>query len=98
MVTLDPNIEQEIMSSVKQTETGAFLTLDPERSRAIIEATGREARKLEESGRNPIVMTSPIVRMYFKRMTEDYYRELIVISYSEVEPSVELQAVGMITA
>ena len=98
VVTLDPNIEQEIMSSVKQTETGAFLTLDPERSRAIIEATGREARKLEESGRNPIVMTSPIVRMYFKRMTEDYYRELIVISYSEVEPSVELQAVGMITA
>ncbi|MCR5674964.1 MAG: flagellar biosynthesis protein FlhA [Lachnospiraceae bacterium] len=98
VVTLDPSIEQEIMGSVKQTETGAFLTLDPERSRAIIEAAGREARKLEEAGKNPIVMTSPIVRMYFKRMTEDYYRELIVISYNEVEPNVELQSVGMITA
>ncbi len=98
VMTLDPAIEQEIMASVKQTETGAFLTLDPDRSRAIIEAAVREARKLEEAGRNPIVMTSPIVRMYFKRMTEDYMREMIVISYNEVEPSVELQSVGMITA
>ena len=43
-------------------------------------------------------MTSPIVRMYFKKMTEDNYRDLIVISYNEVEPGVEIQSVGMITA
>ena len=28
VVTLDPKIEQEIMSSVKQTEQGAYITLD----------------------------------------------------------------------
>ena len=97
VVTLDPAIEQEIMGSIKQTETGAFLTLDPQRSRAIIDVTAREARKLEESGRNPIVMTSPIVRMYFKRMTEDVLPELIVISYNEVEPNVELKSIGIIS-
>ena len=43
-------------------------------------------------------MTSPIVRMYFKRMTEDYFRDLIVISYNEVESNIELQSVGMVTA
>ena len=57
-----------------------------------------ESKKLEEMGKSPIVMTSPIVRMYFKRMTQDYYKDLIVISYNEVEPNVELQSVGMITA
>ena len=29
VITLDPKVEQEIMSSVKQTEQGAYLTLRP---------------------------------------------------------------------
>ena len=49
-------------------------------------------------GRAPIVITSPIVRIYFKRLTEDYYKDLIVVSYNEIESSVELQSVGMVTA
>ena len=98
VVTLDPKLEQDIMGSVKQTETGAYLTLDPDRTKAILKSVGSETRKLEDAGKNPIVMTSPIVRMYFKRMTEDYYKDLIVISYNEVEPNIELQSVGMVTA
>ncbi len=98
VVTLDPKVEQEIMSSVKQTETGAFLNLDPARARAIIDSVGKEVKKLENLGRNPIVITSPIVRMYFKRLTEDYYKDLVVVSYNEVESNVELQSVGMVTA
>lgn len=98
VVTLDPKIEQEIMGSVKQTETGAFLNLDPKRSKAIIDSVGKEVQKLENLGKSPIVITSPIVRMYFKRLTEDYFRELVVVSYNEVESNVELQSVGMVTA
>ncbi len=98
VVTLDPKVEQEIMSSVKQTEQGAYLTLDPEKSRQIMDSVGREVQKLENLGKNPIVITSPIVRMYFKRLTEDYYKDLIVISYNEIESNIELQSVGMVTA
>ena len=98
VVTLDPKIEQEIMGSVKQTETGAFLNLDPARARAIIDSVGNEVKKLENLGKNPIIITSPIVRMYFKRLTEDYFKDLVVVSYNEVESNVELQSVGMVTA
>ena len=98
MLTLDPKVEQEIMNSVKQTETGAYLTLDPGRTKAILKATGEQVKKLEEAGKSPIIMTSPIVRMYYKKMTEDYYKDLIVISYNEVDTSIELQSVGMVTA
>jgi type III secretory pathway component EscV len=48
--------------------------------------------------KNPIIITSPIVRMYFKRLTEDYFKDLIVVSYNEVETNVELQSVGMVSA
>ncbi len=98
VVTLDPKVEQEIMGSVKQTETGAYINLDPVRSKAIMTSVGKEVQKLENLGKNPIIITSPIVRMYFKRLTEDYYRDLIVVSYNEIEANVELQSVGMVTA
>ena len=98
VVTLDPAVEQEIMKSVKQTEQGAYLALDPERTRAILKSAEAEIKKMENMGRNPIVITSPIVRIYFKRLTEEYYRDLIVISYNEIGSDVELQSVGMITA
>ena len=98
VVTLDPKIEQEIMSSVKQTEQGAYLTLDPEKTKAIMNSVETEVSKLENLGKNPIVITSPIVRMYFKKLTEDYFKDLIVVSYNEVESNIELQSVGMVTA
>ena len=98
VITLDPKIEQEIMSSVKQTEQGAYLTLDPERTKAIMASLEQEAAKLENMGKTPIVITSPIVRMYFKKLTEDYFKDLIVVSYNEVESNIELQSVGMVTA
>lgn len=98
VVTLDPQVEQEIMANVKQTEQGAYLTIAPEKTKAIIESVRTEIGKLESLGKNPIIITSPIVRMYFKRLTEDYFDDLIVVSYNEVEPNVELQSVGMVTA
>lgn len=98
VVTVDPAIEQEIMNSVKNTEQGSYLSLDPERSKKIVEALGNELKKLEDMGKNPIVITSPIVRMYFRNLAKDYYKDIIVISYNEVESNVELQSVGVVTA
>ena len=96
VITLDPKVEQDIMGSVKQTEQGAYLTLDPEKTKGIMSALEEEIKKLEELGKNPIIITSPIVRMYFKKLTEDYFRDLIVVSYNEVESNIELQSVGMV--
>ena len=96
VVTVDAKVEQEIMGSVKQTEQGAYLTLDPEKTRAIIDSTKEEIEKLESLGKPPIVITSPIVRIYYKKMTEQYLNDLIVVSYNEIESNVELQSVGTV--
>ena len=98
VVTLDPKLEQEIMGSVKQTEQGAYLTLDPDKTKQIIASVETEVSKLEKLGKNPIVITAPIVRTYFKQLTEDYYKDLIVVSYNEIDANVVLQSVGMVTA
>ena len=98
VVTLDPTLEQEIMGAVKQTEQGGYVNLAPDRIKKIITSVESEVAKLEEMGKTPIIITSPIVRVYFKKITADYIRDLIVISYNEVENNIELQSVGMVTA
>ncbi|MBQ8085536.1 MAG: flagellar biosynthesis protein FlhA [Lachnospiraceae bacterium] len=97
VVTLDPKVEQDIMNSVKQTEQGAYITLDPAVTKKILNSTEREIKKLEDQGKAPIIITSPIVRMYFKKLTKDYFKDLIVISYNEIESDVELQSIGVVT-
>ena len=97
VITLDPKVEQEIMNAVKQTEQGSYLALDPEYTQKLMISLKEEMSKLEELGRTPIIITSPIVRMYFKRLTEEQFKNLHVLSYNEIDSDVELQSVGMVT-
>jgi flagellar biosynthesis protein FlhA len=98
VVTLDPQVEQEIMGSVKNTEQGSYLSLDPERVRRIIDSLKDKIKSLEDMGKNPIVVTSPIVRLYFRKLAQDYYNDLIVVSYNEIDSNIEIQSVGVVTA
>lgn len=97
VVTLDPQVEQDIMNSIKQTEQGAYITLDPGKTKKILNSVETEIKKLENQGKAPIIITSPIVRMYFKKLTCEYFKDLIVISYNEIESDVELQSIGVVT-
>lgn len=96
VLTLDPSIEQQIMNSVKRTEQGMFLSLDPSIVENLLQSTQKSAGKLENMGRTPIILTSPIVRVYYKRLIEERFPNIIVISYGEIDNQVELQSVGMV--
>ena len=97
VVTLDPKVEQDIMDSVKQTEQGSYLALDPDYTQRLTAALREESAKLEELGKTPIIITSPIVRMYFRKLMAEQFRNLHVLSYNEIDSDVELQSVGMVT-
>lgn len=96
VITLDSEVEELIMNSINKTETGAYLSLEPNIAQKILNNTLKAAQKLTAIGEQPIILTAPIVRLYFKRLTEQITRDLIVLSYNEIEPSVEVQSVGMV--
>ncbi|OON96175.1 MAG: flagellar biosynthesis protein FlhA [Epulopiscium sp. Nele67-Bin005] len=97
VITLDPAIEQMIMSSVQHTEQGSYVALDPQTLQNIIIKLKKEVQKLSSLGLQPIILTSPIVRIYFKQLTKQYIPDLTVISYNEIEQSVEIQSIGMVS-
>ena len=98
IITLDPGLEQMIMESIQRTESGTFLTLEPSATNSIINNLTKQIQKIAQIGQTPIILSSPIVRLYFKRMTEQVFPGLTVLSYNELDPSMEIQAVGMVNA
>ncbi|MGL6174342.1 MAG: flagellar biosynthesis protein FlhA [Cellulosilyticaceae bacterium] len=97
VITLDPAIEQLIMDSVQHTEQGAYVALDPTILQEVIGRLKHEVNKLTAVGLQPVILTSPIVRIYFKQLTSQYMPDLTVISYNEIEQNVEVQSIGMVS-
>jgi len=96
-VTLDSKLEQLIMDSINQTETGSYLSLEPSKVQSILNKILVNVEKMTSIGLPPIILTAPIVRIYLKRLTEQVTKDLIVLSYNEIESFVEVQSVGMVT-
>ncbi len=97
VITIDPKVEQMIMDAIQKTEFGSYLALDPAVSNTIINNVSRNVQRLMQLGNQPIVLASPIVRLYFKRLTENVIPGLIVLSYNEIDPAVEIQSVGTVS-
>ena len=96
VVTLDSEVEEIIMNSISKTETGSYLSMEPKNAQKILGSTLKTVQGLTSIGEQPIVLTAPIVRFYFKKLTEQITRDLIVLSYNEIESSVEVHSVGMV--
>jgi len=97
VITLDPELEQEIMSNIQTTEQGSYIALDPSMTQKIFDSLNSQVSKLASMGLQPIILTSPIVRTYFKRLIEQTMPELIVLSYNELEPNIDIQSIGMVS-
>ncbi|MGF7057150.1 flagellar biosynthesis protein FlhA [Brassicibacter mesophilus] len=97
VITLDGELEQLIMDSINQTETGSYLSIEPNKVQRILNNIILNIEKFTSIGLQPIILTAPIVRIYFKRLTEQIAKDLVVLSYNEIESSIEVQSVGMVT-
>ncbi|MCR5212590.1 MAG: flagellar biosynthesis protein FlhA [Lachnospiraceae bacterium] len=96
VVLLSQKVEQEIMGAVKHTEQGTYFSLDPERIKQIMDDAQQKLSVLAEREKPPIIVCQPIVRMYFKKLCEDYLSDVIVISYNEIDNNISITAVGTI--
>lgn len=97
VVTLDARIENMIMASVKKMDSGSYLALEPQTIQKIITATTKEVEKIKDLVQVPIVLTSPIVRIYFKKLIDQFYPNSVVLSYNEIDAPIQIQALGNIS-
>ncbi len=97
VITLDTQIEDMIVSSVKKNEQGSYLAMAPDIIQSIVAATNEEIDKIKDVIPTVIILTSPVVRIYFKKLTEQFISNITVLSYSEIDASAQIQAIGNIS-
>ncbi|MBN2308591.1 MAG: flagellar biosynthesis protein FlhA [Candidatus Hydrogenedentes bacterium] len=98
VATLAPKLEQEVLDAVRQAEAGTYVPLKPERADQIARNTVAAVQALVLEGHEPIVLTSAQVRRYFRQVVERQMPRIVVLSYNEIDPAVQLQSEGQVSA
>ncbi len=96
VLTISNNIEELITEHIQSTEHGNFLALPPQQSQEILESFASEIERVALMDQTPVVLCSPAVRMYVRQITERYFPQIPILSYNELEASIEVQSVGVI--
>ena len=95
-ITLDPALENRIAGAVQRTDRGSYVSMDPDTMQKLLNSLHTELPKLTDMGYQPIVLTSPAVRLYFRKLVERSIQGLIVLSHAEIDQSVEIQILGVV--
>lgn len=96
VISLDAKIEQTIMNAVKKVDSQSYLALDPDVIQGIVNASVAEINKVKDIVQQPIIVTSPIVRVYYKKLIDQFYPGVVVLSFNEIDQSLQIQALANI--
>lgn len=97
VLTLDAELEKNIINSMAKGDQGVYLALSPEIMQSVIGQLGEQLKKFSDLEQKPVILTSQVVRLYFYRLIEQFYPNVFVLSFNEIANNIQIQAVGNIT-
>lgn len=96
-ITLDPQIEQIITTSLqKQKQVQDNLGLSPAFIQMIYRNVGEKVQQALSVGYHPVIICSPTIRAYFKRLIENQFPDVAVISFGELPPDIRIESIGKV--
>lgn len=96
LFTLDRGVEEQIAGNLVQTETGQQLSLDPKVTQHILASLNEKIEEATSIGEKMVVLCSPVIRSYFKKLTEKFIPNLIVVSHNELSPDANIRSLGTV--
>lgn len=96
VITVSGKVEKMIADSIQQTDHGNYLAMDPQDSQTVLETIASEVERVSFMEQSAIILCSPAVRMYLRQLTERYFPQIPVLSYNELDASIEIQSVGVV--
>ena len=91
-----PAVEQMIVDNVRQTEMGARLILEPGMVQKLLQSIKDQIEKLAQRGHSPLALCSPRTRLHMRRLVEQTFPMLTVLSYAEIAPDTNADSIGMV--
>lgn len=96
VITLGAAVEERIRQSLVEHQGTAFIGMEPAESQNIIQRLQDESGKLQNIGKTPVLLTHPQLRLAVRRWISRYLPDIVVLSYNELDPAVEIQSGGVV--
>ena len=90
VITMNPDTEKVISNSLRQSDKGMVAPMDPAQIQLFLNNLKKGIDHFLSLGIAPIMITSPQIRKHIKNLSSQVYPELVVLSYNELEPNVEI--------
>ena len=97
-ITLDPKVEDLLNSHLDRGESGTVLTMSPAMQNQMISAIQEQINEGTRlaGGRAPVILCSPQVRAWVRRMIEPVLPQIGVLAYNEIVRGLEVISHGMV--
>lgn len=96
LFTLDRALEETVARSIIHTDHGSQLNLDPKVTQTILASLNEKIEEATSQGEKMVVLCSPVIRRHFKRLTEKFIPNMIVVSHNELSPEVNIRSLGTV--
>jgi flagellar biosynthesis protein FlhA len=95
-LTLDPSLENTLISRIKRTQQDVGLMMDPTITEALLNDMTPKINRMIESALTPIVITTVELRLALRRFFEPSFPRLVVLSYQEMPNRMQIRPFDVI--
>ncbi len=96
VLTLETRTEDILRESIRQTDQGTYLSLEPNLAQRLLEAIEATADKITGEGYQPIIITTAILRRHLRQLLERFMPQVLVLSHNELTTTTKIQSLGSI--
>lgn len=94
VIVVDPKVERQIIEAVQTTPQGSYLALDPVASEKISRNLKQNYEDGVRKGYHPVVLCSPSVRRYLKKLAEKISASVMIVSHGEITSGARVFSIG----
>lgn len=96
VITFDPMLEQRLLESLRPSEAGAYLMIDPLLAERLAMEAARVAQVAEAAGDPPVLVCAQPLRLPVRRLLEQAAPRTPVLSYAELGGQLTLVTSGVV--
>jgi flagellar biosynthesis protein FlhA len=96
VITLDPNLEQMLISSVNQSAKMGQVVIEPTLIEGLMESVKKQKFEAEEKGYPAVIVVAPTIRAWLARMIKIRFNDATVLSYTEIPEDQKIKVFGRI--
>jgi flagellar biosynthesis protein FlhA len=96
IITFDEQLDKTVQDSVRQSDQGTFLALEPAKAQKIIQALNKFMEKNTVTEGQPVLLVSPQVRPHLAQLIQRFIPNLPVISQAEIPADIKLESVKVV--